>query len=50
MTPLPKVSPSKYAPRAAKVRIRIKGSDSEGVLYEGQRVIKPCRNCGKPPP
>ncbi len=48
--PLPKVSASKYATPAAKVRIRIKGSGTEGVVFQGQRVITPCKNCPSPKP
>lgn len=30
---------------SAKVRFRLKDSTAEGTLYQGQRVITPCRNC-----
>lgn len=50
-----KVSANKYTiessssdPVAAKVKFRIKGLKSDGVLYQGQQLIEPCRNCPKP--
>lgn len=43
--PIPAVSGGAYE-RAAKVRIRIAGSDSEGAIYQGQNLIVPCRGCG----
>jgi hypothetical protein len=49
-TPLPKVSASKYAPAAAKVIFRVKDSGTQGVLYQGQRVVTPCKNCPSPKP
>jgi hypothetical protein len=33
---------------SAKVKFRVKGSESDGVLYQGQQLIAPCRNCPKP--
>ncbi len=45
--PLPKVSAAKYKPRPAKVRVRLKGSNEEGDLYEGQNLIKRCKGCRK---
>jgi len=39
--PLAKIS--KQA--AARVKFRIKGSSTEGHLYQGQHLVKPCRNC-----
>ena len=50
MTPTPRVSAAKYDPPAARVRVRVKGSGTEGVVYQGQRVIVPCKNCSKPSP
>ncbi len=49
MTPLPKISAAKYDPlpaRPARVRVRVKGSNSEGILFQGQYAIGPCYNCG----
>lgn len=46
MTPIPRVS-SKHYDRPARVRVRVKGSGTEGAVYEGQRLIQPCRNCPK---
>jgi hypothetical protein len=49
MKPLPRVSAKHYAPqpaRSAKVIWKIKGSGTEGTLYEGQRIVRECRTCG----
>lgn len=52
MTPIRRVSAKKYHPppaepdRAAKVRFRVKGSNTEGNLYQGQQIIRRCKNCG----
>lgn len=48
MNPLPRVSAKHYGeqPRPAKVVMRIKGSGTEGTLYEGQRIVRECRTCG----
>jgi len=49
MTPIRRVSPAKFAQpesRPAKVKVRVKGSGSDGAVYEGQRLIVPCSNCG----
>ena len=35
---------------AARVAFRPKGSSVEGHTYEGQTLIKPCRNCPATPP
>jgi len=47
--PLPRVSAKHYAPQpaAAKVRFRAKGSPHEGDVYHGQKLIIPCKGCGK---
>ena len=45
--PIPRIPADKYAPKAAKVRFRVKGSGSEGNVYEGQKLVIPCTNCGK---
>ena len=53
MKPLPKVSAEKYDPppaRAAKVIVRVKGSGTEGVTFQGQHAIKGCSNCGHAAP
>ena len=42
--PIPTVSARAYE-RAAKVRMRVKGSDSEGAVFEGQVEVIPCRGC-----
>jgi hypothetical protein len=48
--PIPRVSAKHYAPQpvptAAKVRFRLKG-ETEGPIYQGQRIITPCKSCGK---
>jgi hypothetical protein len=48
-TPIKRVSAKKYPPkdRAAKMRFRIKG-ETDGPIYEGQKIILPCKGCGKP--
>ena len=48
MTPIPRVSAKKYPPkdRAAKVRFRIKG-EKDGPVFEGQKLVVPCRGCAK---
>lgn len=46
--PLPRVSAGHYAaaePRAAKIRYRLKG-ESDGPIYQGQRILVPCATCG----
>jgi hypothetical protein len=49
--PLPRVSASKYsANEPAKVRFREKGSKQEGHLYQGQKIIVPCKGCAAAPP
>ena len=53
MTPTPRVSAAKYAPpasEAAKVRFRVKDSGTDGVVYQGQQVVTPCKNCPSPKP
>jgi len=45
--PHPKVSAAKYRETAAKVMWRIKGNP-DGPIYEGQKVITPCKSCSKP--
>lgn len=34
------------APTAAKVRFRIKGQ-TDGPIYQGQKIVTPCRTCRK---
>lgn len=50
MTPIRRVSAKKYRPpaepdRTAKVRFRIKGQ-TDGPIYQGQKIITPCKSCG----
>jgi hypothetical protein len=47
-SPLPKVSAAKYD-RAATVRVRVKGSATEGNTYRGQQLVSKCLNCRGPP-
>jgi hypothetical protein len=47
-SPLPKVSAAKYD-RPAVVRVRVKGSATEGNTYRGQQLVRQCLNCRKPP-
>ena len=49
MTPIPRIPAKKYpqADRPAKMVFRVKGSGTEGALYEGQTLIVPCATCGK---
>lgn len=44
-TPIARVSASKYD-RPARVRVRLKG-ETDGPVYEGQRVVVPCKTCGQ---
>lgn len=37
--------PTSHKP-AAKVKFRVKGQP-DGPIYEGQRIIIPCKGCGK---
>ena len=39
--------PPEAPPRAARVRVRIKGTTTEGDLYQGQHLVKKCGNCGR---
>jgi hypothetical protein len=50
MKPHPKISAKHYAPAppaAAKVRFRIKGQ-SDGPVYQGQKIVTPCASCRPP--
>lgn len=35
----------RYDPSAAKVRWRIKGGQSAGIVYQGQRIFSACTGC-----
>lgn len=37
----------KYRGKSAKVKVRVKGSGTEGEVYRGARRIKGCGNCGQ---
>jgi len=41
--PIPAVSGAAFT-RAARVKVKIKGA-SDGPIFEGSKVISPCRGC-----